>query len=154
MAATAFSADEPAFAKASAGKRRYTPMKRDAERAELDRLTERVIGCAFEVTNTLGSGFLEKVYENALAVELRRQSIRVEQQKLIEVRYRSELVGEGVLDLLVEDVVIVEVKAMDALDGAHTAQCLNYLKATEHPVCLLFNFGRPRVQMKRFVRDF
>ena len=113
-----------------------------------------MIGCAFEVSNTLGSGFLEKVYENALAVELRRQGMRVEQQKLIEVRYRSELVGEGVLDLLVEDVVIVEVKAMDALDGAHTAQCLNYLKATEHPVCLLFNFGRPRVQMKRFVRDF
>ena len=129
-------------------------MKTDAERTELDRLTERVIGCAFEVSNTLGCGFLEKVYENALAVELRRAAMRVEQQKLVQVRYKGELVGECVLDLLVEDVVIAEVKAMDALDEAHTAQCLNYLRATERPVCLLLNFGRPRVQMRRFVREF
>jgi len=129
-------------------------MNTNAQRTELDRLTERVIGCAFEVSNTLGCGFLEKVYENALAVELRRAGLRVQQQKPIHVRYRGEVVGEGVLDLLVEDVVIVEVKAMEALDGMHTAQCLNYLKATEYPVCLLLNFGRPRVQMKRFVRDF
>jgi len=129
-------------------------MKTDAQRTELDSLTERVIGCAFEVANTLGSGFLEKVYENALAVELRRAGMRVEQQKLVEVHYKGQLVGEGVLDLLIEDLVIVEVKAIGALDEAHTAQCLNYLKAAEYPVCLLFNFGRPRVQMRRFVRDF
>jgi len=129
-------------------------MKTDAQRTELDHLTERVIGCAFEVSNTLGCGFLEKVYENALVVELRRAGMRVEQQKLIQVRYKGELVGECVLDLLIEDVVIAEVKAADALDEAHTAQCLNYLKATELPVCLLFSFGRPRVQMRRFVREF
>ena len=129
-------------------------MKTDVQRAELDRLTERIIGCAFEVSNTLGCGFLEKVYENALAVELRRAGMRVEQQKLVQVRYKGDLVGEGVLDLLVEDAVIVEVKAIDELNEAHTAQCLNYLKATEHPLCLLFNFGRPRLQIKRFVREF
>ena len=129
-------------------------MKTDAQRTELDHLTERVIGCAFEVSNTLGCGFLEKVYENALAIELRRAGMRVEQQKLIQVRYKGKLVGECVLDLLIGDAVIAEVKAIDALDQAHAAQCLNYLKANEHPVCLLFNFGRPRVQTKRFVRDF
>jgi GxxExxY protein len=129
-------------------------MNTDKQRTELDRLTERVIGCAYEVSNTLGCGFLEKVYENSLAVELRRAGIGVQQQKLIQVRYKGEMVGDYVLDLLVEDAVIVEVKAMDALDEAHTAQCLNYLKATERPICLLFNFGRPRVEMRRFVRDF
>jgi GxxExxY protein len=129
-------------------------MNADERRTELDRLTERIVGCAYEVSNTLGCGFLEKVYENALAVELRRAGLRVEQQKLVQVRYKGELVGEGILDLLVEDAVIVEVKAGDALDTSHTAQCLNYLKATERRVCLLFNFGKPRVQMRRLVREF
>jgi len=129
-------------------------MKTDAQRTELDRLTESIIGCAFEVSNTLGCGFVEKVYENALAIELRQAGIRAEQQRPIQVRYRGDLVGEGVLDLLVEETVIVEVKAMEQLSRAHAAQCLNYLKATQHPVCLLFNFGRPRLQIKRFVRDF
>jgi GxxExxY protein len=129
-------------------------MKADAQRTELDRLTERIIGCAFEVSNTLGCGFFEKVYENALAVELRRAGMRVEQQSPIQVRYKGDLVGEGVLDLLVEDAVIVEVKALEELNEPHTAQCLNYLKATGYPICLLFNFGRPRLQIKRLVRDF
>ncbi len=129
-------------------------MNADERRTELDRLTERIVGCAYEVSNTLGCGFLEKVYENALAVELRRAGLRVEQQKLVQVRYKGELVGEGILDLLVEDAVIVEVKAGDALDTSHTAQCLNYLKATERRVCLLFNFGKPRLQMCRLVREF
>jgi GxxExxY protein len=129
-------------------------MNADERRTELDQLTERVIGCAFEVSNTLGRGFLEKLYENALAVELRRTGLRIEQQRPIRVRYKGELVGDYVLDLLVEGVVVVEVKAADALDEAHTAQCLNYLKATGCPVCLLFNFGKPRVQHRRFVRDF
>jgi len=129
-------------------------MNADERRTELDRLTERIVGCAYEVSNTLGCGFLEKVYENALAVELRRAGLRVEQQKLVQVRYKGELVGEGILDLLVEDAVIVEVKAGDALDTSHTAQCLNYLKAAERRVCLLFNFGKPRLQMRRLVREF
>jgi len=117
-------------------------------------VTEHVIGCAYEVSNTLGCGFLEKTYENALAIELRRNGIRVAQQKSIQVLYKGEPVGEGILDLLVDDLLIVEVKAIDELDEAHTAQCLNYLKATGHQVCLLLNFGRPRVQVRRFVRDF
>ena len=123
---TAFSADE----------RRHPPMKTDDQRTKLDRLTERIIGCAFEVSNTLGCGFLEKVYGNALAIELQQAGMRAEQQRPIQVRYKDELVGEGVLDLLVEEAVIVEVKAMEELNQAHTAQCLNYLKATQHQVCL------------------
>ena len=129
-------------------------MKTDAQRTELDRLTERVIACAFEVSNTLGCGFLEKVYENALAIELQRAGLHIAQQKPIRVDYRGQPVGEFILDLLVEEAVIVEVKAMEELNRAHAAQCLNYLKATQHAVCLLFNFGRPRLQIKRFVRDF
>jgi len=129
-------------------------MKIDAQRTELDRLTESIIGCAFEVSNTLGCGFVEKVYENALAIELRQAGMRAEQQRPIQVHYRGDLVGEGVLDLLVEEAVIVEVNAMEELNRAHAAQSLNYLKATQHPVCLLLNFGRPRLQIKRFVRDF
>ncbi len=129
-------------------------MRTDSERTELDAVTERVIGCAYEVSNTLGCGFLERVYENALAVELHQRGLRVHQQKPIQVTYKGVVVGDYVLDLLVEDAVIVEVKAMDALDEAHTAQCLNYLKAAGHQVCLLFNFGKPRIQMRRFVRDF
>ena len=129
-------------------------MNTEKRRTELDRLTERVIGCAYEVSNTLGCGFLEKVYENALAIELRRAGMRVEQQKVIQVRYKGELAGDCLLDLLVEEVVIVEVKAMDTLDSAHTAQCLNYLKAAGYPICLLLNFGQPRLQIKRFVQGF
>jgi GxxExxY protein len=123
----------------------------NAQRTELDRLTEGAIGCVYEVSNTLGCGFLEKVYENALAIELRQSGLRIEQQKPIEVRYKGELVGDYVLDLLVEGVVVVEVKAADALDEAHTAQCLNYLKATGHQVCLLFNLGKPRMQVRRLL---
>jgi GxxExxY protein len=129
-------------------------MNADERRTELDELTEQVIGCAYEVSNTLGCGFLEKTYENALAIELRRNGLRVEQQKPIQVRYKGQLVGEGILDLLVRGEVIVEVKAADDLDEAHAAQCLNYLKATGHQVCLLLNFGRPRMQIRRLVRDF
>lgn len=129
-------------------------MKTGAKREELNRLTERIIGCAFEVSNTLGCGSLEKVYEKALTVELRRAGIQVEHQKPIHVHYKGELVGDHVLDLLAEEVVIVEVKAVTALDSAHAAQCLNSLKATECPVCLLFNFGKPRMEVRRFVRDF
>ena len=115
--------------------------------------TERIIGCAFAVSNTLGSGFLEKVYENALALELRRAGLAVEQQSPIAVYYQSELVGDFAADLLVEQCVIVELKTGKALDDAHMAQCINYLAATGLKVCLLLNFGRPKLEVKRVVRD-
>lgn len=112
-------------------------------------MTEKIIGCAFSVINSLGCGFLEKVYENALAIELNEAGLAVEQQKPIKILYRDVLVGEYVADLLVEGKVLVELKAAQALEDAHHAQCLNYLKATGNPVCLLLNFGRPELQIRR-----
>jgi GxxExxY protein len=99
----------------------------------------------------LGSGFVEKVYENALAHELRKDGLKTTQQSPIEVVYDGVLVGEFLADILVEDVVIVELKVVRAFDNAHLAQGLNYLKATGLNVCLLFNFGTQRVQVRRIV---
>ena len=106
------------------------------------------------MSNTLGSGFLEKVYENALAVEVERTGLRVAQQHRIEVRYRDVPVGEYAADLLVEDCVIVEIKAVKSFEDIHTAQCLNYLKATGLQVCLLVNFGASKAMLKRIVHEF
>ena len=117
---------------------------------ELNALTEKVIGAAFEVSNTLGAGFLEKVYENALAIELRKSGLDVKQQAPINVLYDGIVVGEYFADLLVSDALIVELKAVKEFSDAHAAQCLNYLKATGLPICLLLNFGKPRVEVKRY----
>ncbi len=129
-------------------------MDADARRLELDAITEKVIGCAYTVGNELGHGFLEKVYENALAHELRRAKLNVEQQHPIAVHYDTVLVGDYIADLLVEDSVLVELKAINALDEIHRVQCLNYLKATGLSVCLLINFGKSKVEVKRVVRNF
>jgi GxxExxY protein len=118
----------------------------------LNALSERIIGAAYKVSNTLGAGFLEKVYENALAHELRQSGLRVEQQFPIPVYYDGVLVGDFFADLLVEAAVLVELKAVEAFDDVHTAQCLNYLRGTDLPLCLLLNFGKPRVQVKRLRR--
>jgi GxxExxY protein len=108
-----------------------------------------IIGCSYRVANALGAGFLEKVYENAMAYELRRAGLSVHQQHPIIIRYDNVVVGEYAADLLVEDTVLVELKACRATDDIHLAQCMNYLKATSRPVCLLINFGTPRVQLRR-----
>ena len=113
----------------------------------------RIIGCAFRVLNTLGAGFLEKVYENALAHELCAAGFAVAQQKGIAVHYNGVVVGEYVADLVVEDAVVVELKASRSLDPAHTAQCIYYLKATGLHLCLLLSFGRPRLEIHRIVHD-
>ena len=117
--------------------------------ARTNRITGQIIGAAHTVSNTLGCGFLEKVYENALTVELRRSGLIVEQQKEIQVRYREEIVGVYVADLLVGGSVLVELKAAFALDRNHRAQCINYLRATRHRICLLLNFGVPRLAVER-----
>ena len=123
----------------------------EAERGgwEHDALTESVIGCAFKVANALGPGFLEKVYENALAHELRKSGMVVSQQAPIQVIYDGEVVGNYVIDLLVESRLVVELKACKILEDAHVAQGLNYLKATGLRTCLLINFGASRLQIKR-----
>lgn len=105
------------------------------------------------VSNTLGAGFLEKVYENALVHELRRSGLRVEQQHPLAVTYDGVIVGEYAADVIVEGSVILELKAVRVVDQVHVAQCLNYLKATGMRLCLLLNFGSPRLQVKRIIRD-
>ena len=116
-------------------------------------LTEKIISCAYKVSNTLGSGFLEKVYENALAHELRKASLLVEQQFPIQVIYDSILVGDYYADLLIEKRVILELKTVETLSDIHLAQCLNYLKATGLHICLLMNFHHPKLQIKRLVHN-
>lgn len=129
-------------------------MNADERRSELARITRRIIGCAYRVSNTLGSGFLEKVYENALAHELRKDGLAIRQQHSVQVRYDGVLVGDFVADLLVEDSALVELKAVQGLDDAHMAQCMNYLRATGLRVCLLINFGKPRLEIKRVVHKY
>ena len=123
----------------------------DNSKDEINSITEKIIGCAYKTTNELGCGFLEKVYENALAYEIRKLDLKVEQQKQIKVFYDKFEVGFYETNLLVEDVVLVELKTVKNLDDVHKAQCLNYLKATGLKICLLINFGNPRVEVKRLV---
>jgi GxxExxY protein len=122
--------------------------------AVLNDLSGRVIGCAFTVLNTLGAGFLEKVYENALAIEMRAAGLAVVQHHGVTVLYNDMVVGECFPDLLVEDVLLVELKTVKALDDTHRTQCTNYLKATGLRLCLLLNFGNPRLEIKRVVNGF
>jgi GxxExxY protein len=117
-------------------------------------VTERIIGCAFRVANALGHGFVEKVYENALAHEMRKCGLGAVQQRKIVVFYDDVIVGEFTADLLVEDQVIVELKVVGALSDVHVPQCRNYLRATGKPLCLLINFGQPKVEIRRITPSF
>ena len=121
--------------------------------SSISQLTERVIGCAYNVSNELGCGFLEKVYENALAIELRNAGLDVAQQYPIKVMYRQAVVGEYVADLLIERRLVVEIKAVKGIDQVHVAQCINYLRATNHQIGLLLNFGKPKLEIKRLVHN-
>ena len=112
-------------------------------------LTEKIIGAAFEVHNTLGAGFLEKVYQYALVKELKLLGYQAEPEVKIPVYYKDELVGDYSADILVEGRIILELKALSGLASEHEAQLLNYLKATSLKVGLLINFGTNRVQIKR-----
>ncbi len=124
------------------------------ERERLNEITQAIIGCAFRVHNTPGIGFLEKVYENALAHELRKLGYEVLQHEPIKVMYDEVVVGEYLADVIVAGGVVIEVKAVQALDDVHLAQCLNYLKATGLRICLLMNFHEPRLAVKRIVNNF
>ena len=115
-----------------------------------DSLTERVLGAVFEVSNTLGAGFLEKVYERALLIELRLRGIRATSQVSFEVTYKGQPAGEYFADILVEDVLVIELKCVECLG----AQCLNYLRASGRTLCLLINFQKPKVEWKRIASRF
>jgi len=124
------------------------------EQEYLNSVTEKIIGCAFAVSRGLGVGFLEKVYENALAHEIGKTGLKVEQQVAIKVIYDGIVVGDYIADLLVDEKVIIELKAVGELQEVHVAQALNYLKATGHKICLLLNFGQPKLQIRRIVNNF
>src|SRR5260370_13135885 len=119
-----------------------------------DSLPERVLGAVFEVPNPLGAGFLEKVYERALLRELGLRGIRTAAQVPFAVTYKGHPVGEYCADILVEDMLVLELKCVEHIANEHTAQCLNYLRASGRTVCLLVNFQKPKVEWKRIVHQF
>jgi GxxExxY protein len=120
------------------------------ENLEHKDLTDRIIRAFYRVYNTLGYGFLEKVYENALAITLRGMGLRVEQQIPVRVYFEGQLVGEYIADILVEGVVLLELKSAETIHQSHKAQLLNYLKATRISVGLILNFG-PKAEFVRQV---
>jgi GxxExxY protein len=122
----------------------------ESELVRINAFTKGIIGCAYTVHNTLGPGFLEKVYENALAHELRKSRLSALQQHRLAVHYDGVVVGEYVTVLFVENTVIVELKAVRELDAAHAAQALNCVVATNSPIALLINFGS-RVKVRRLL---
>jgi len=120
---------------------------------KINDITYAINGAVFEVNNILGPGFLERVYENALLVELKRRGLKAKSQVPVTVSYKGEVVGHYAADLLVEDKVIVELKTVENLDKVHEAQLLNYLKATGLHVGLLVNFKHKKADIKRMVLD-
>ncbi len=118
---------------------------------DINELTYSINGAIFEVNKVLGPGFLEKVYEKALLLELRRRDLKVENQVPIDVIYKGDVVGEYLADTLVENRVIIEIKTVENLDKIHEAQLLNYMKATGIQVGILVNFRHPKAQIKRMV---
>jgi GxxExxY protein len=118
-----------------------------------EELTGRILGAAFDVSNTLGAGFLEKVYARALLHELHLRGMRAVPEVSFSVGYKGQRVGEYFADIVVEDVVVVELKCVEHLSGEHMAQCLNYLRASGKELCLLLNFQKATVQWKRVVQS-
>ena len=121
---------------------------------EYEKLTETIIGCAMKVHRTLGPGFLESVYQKALAYELHKAGLAVECEKPIQVTYDSVVVGDFVSDMLVEGAVMVENKAVQTLAPAHKVQLVNYLTATGVEIGLLLNFGAEKLEFKRKHRTY
>ena len=117
-------------------------------------LSNKIIKCFYIVYNTLGFGFLEKVYENALMIELLTNGLKAEKQKRIKVYYENQIVGEYFADIIVEDLIILELKAAEFVIEEHELQLINYLKATEIEIGLLLNFGKsPEFKRKIFTND-
>ena len=130
---------------------RESVAKEKEGKMEIKELTYLINGAVFEVNRVLGSGFLEKVYENALMLELEKVGLKTESQVPINVKYKNQKVGEYLADIVVEQKVIVELKAVESLKPVHTAQILNYMKACSYQYGLLVNFSHPKATIKRFV---
>ena len=120
---------------------------------EYEKLTEEIIGCAYDVYNRMGFGFLESVYEKCLLIELRKAGLSADSQKPITVYYDDEIVGDFVADIIVNDTIILELKSVRRIAKAHEIQLVNYLVATGKPVGLLINFGEHKVEIKRKLRE-
>jgi GxxExxY protein len=123
------------------------------ERGYLDSLTAKALGAVFEVSNTLRAGFLEKVYERALLKELALRGIQATPQAPFTVTYKGCSVGDYFADILVEDVLIVELKCAERIANEHIAQCINYLRASGRTLFLLVNFQKPKVEWKRILYE-
>jgi len=121
------------------------------EKYPYSKITKRIIKCAIEVHKVLGPGFVESIYENALICEMKQDGLKVERQVLVSIGYKGNNVGEHRLDLVVEDSVIVENKAVKEFDNVHYAQLLSYLKATGKKIGLLINFAKPKIEVKRII---
>ena len=119
---------------------------------QYEELTEKIIGCAYRVYNQMGFGFLESVYEKCMAIELQEAGLKANLQHPITVYYSNQVVGEFIADIVVEGVVIVELKSVRRIVNAHEVQLVNYLVATQTDVGLLLNFGEKGVEVKRKVR--
>jgi len=117
----------------------------------IDDITYKINGAIFEVNRELGTGFLEKIYENSLIIELKKIGLKAENQVPIKVNYKGFEVGEYFADIVVEDQVILELKVVDSVQKIHEAQLLNYLKATGYKIGLLINFTHPKAEIKRFI---
>ena len=120
---------------------------------DINDITYAINGAVFEVNRVLGPGFLEKVYENALLVELKSRGLKAESHVPIKVLYKDNVVGEYIADILVEESVIVELKTVESLEKIHEAQLLNYLRATGIHLGLLVNFRHPKAEIKRLVHN-
>ncbi len=118
---------------------------------DINELTYLINGAIFEVSRVLGAGFLEKVYENALMIELVKRGLRAENQVPIKVKYKGVEVGDYYADIVVENQVILELKSVESLQKIYEAQLLNYLKASDYKIGLLVNFTHPKAEIKRFV---
>ncbi len=119
------------------------------DKAYYDALVDSIVSCAYKVSRTLGCGFLEKVYENSLNIELTAAGLNIETQKMIKVHYEGQIVGDYYADMIVEDEIVVELKAVKAIENIHFAQCQNYLKATGKKLGLVINFGEEKVKVRR-----
>ena len=117
-------------------------------------LSEKIIAAAYNVHNELGYGFIEKVYRNALVIELGESNVKCTAEVPLKVLYHNKTVGEYFADIIVDSKIIVEVKALSKLESVHEVQLVNYLKATGLSVCLLINFGKQKVEIKRTVNNF
>jgi GxxExxY protein len=118
---------------------------------QYEEVTGAILRVAFDISNELGCGFLEKVYENSMAVGLRASGLEVAQQVPVRVTYLGQIVGDYIADMIVDDVVLVEIKATDQDHPIYVAQTLNYLRATTIDVGLLLNFGKPKLSYKRLL---